>query len=170
MNTSLYLWAWEESTKKKKGPIPSLFGAVGGLIDQSFLINNPALRSYKNDGENYFSTKTSFFQDLLENSTAGILATASSIVVYLAVGEPLKAMASEAILQTQETIINAADNNKAAKSLLSGDLTNTVGFKMSLIERNINQGKDIKAYYDVNTQKVNTLKFTSRGHLMDEKI
>jgi hypothetical protein len=137
--------------KEEKGPIPSLFGAVGGLIDQAFLVNNPALRSYKNDGENYFSTKTSFFQDLLENSAAGLLATASSIGVYLAVGEPLKAMASEAILQTQETIINAADNNKAAKSLLSGDLTNTVGFKMSLIERNINQGKDIKAYYDVNT-------------------
>ena len=137
--------------KEEKGPIPSLFGAVGGLIDQVFLVNNPALRSYKNDGENYFQTRTSFFQDLLENSTAGILATASSIGVYLAVGEPLKAMASEAILQTQETILNAADTNKAAKSLLSGDLTNTVGFKMSLIERNINQGKDIKAYYDVNT-------------------
>ena len=137
--------------KEEKGPIPSLFGAVGGLIDQAFLVNNPALRSYKNDGENYFTTKTSFFQDLLENSTAGLLATASSIGVYLAVGEPLKAMASEAILQTQETILNAADNNKAAKSLLSNDLTNTVGFKMSLIERNINQGKDIKAYYDVNT-------------------
>lgn len=137
--------------KEEKGPIPSLFGAVGGLIDQAFLVNNPALRSYKNDGENYFTTKTSFFQDLLENSAAGILATASSIGVYLAVGEPLKAMASEAILQTQETILNAADNNKAAKSMLSGDLTNTVGFKMSLIERNINQGKDIKAYYDVNT-------------------
>lgn len=137
--------------KEEKGPIPSLFGAVGGLIDQAFLVNNPALRSYKNDGENYFSTKTSFFQDLLENSVASVLATASSIGVYLAVGEPLKAMASEAILQTQETILNAADNNKAAKSLLTGDLTNTVGFKMSLIERNINQGKDIKAYYDVNT-------------------
>jgi hypothetical protein len=137
--------------KEEKGVIPSLFGAVGGLIDQAFLVNNPALRSYRNDGENYFQTKTSFFQDLLENSAAGILATASSIGVYLAVGEPLKAMASEAILQTQETLLKAADTNRAAKSMLNGDLSNTVGFKMSLIERNIEQGRNKQhvAYYDV---------------------
>jgi endonuclease G len=138
--------------KEEKGVIPSLFGAVGGLIDQAFLVNNPALRSYRNDGENYFQTKTSFFQDLLENSAAGILATASSIGVYLAVGEPLKAMASQAILQTQETLLNAADTHRGAKMMLNGDLSDTVGFKMSLIERNINQGttKQNVAYYDVN--------------------
>lgn len=139
--------------KEEKGVIPSLFGAVGGLIDQAYLVNNPALKSYRNDGENYFTTKTTFFQDLLENSAAGILATASSIGVYLAVGEPLKAMASEAILQTQETLLNAADTHKGAKMMMNGDLSGTVGFKMSLIERNINQAKsgDVKAYYDVNT-------------------
>jgi hypothetical protein len=139
--------------KEEKGVIPSLFGAVGGLIDQAFLVNNPALRSYRNDGENYFQTKTSFFQDLLEGSAAGILATASSIGVYLAVGEPLKAMASEAILQTQETLLKAADTNRAAKNMLNGDLNNIVGFKMSLIERNIEQAKNnnVRAFYDVNT-------------------
>ena len=138
--------------KEEKGPIPSLFGAVGGLIDQAFLVNNPALRSYRNDGENYFQTRTSFFQDLLENSAAGILATASSIGVYLAIGEPLKAMASQAILETQETLLNAADTNKAAKMMLNGSRSDTVGFKMSLIERNIQQGQTNKhiAYYDVN--------------------
>ena len=139
--------------KEEKGVIPSLFGAVGGLIDQAYLVNNPALRSYRNDGENYFTTKTTFFQDLLENSAAGILATASSIGVYLAVGEPLKAMASEAILQTQETLLNAADTNTAAKMMMNGKLSETVGFKMSLIERNINQGrnKQAVAYYDIST-------------------
>ena len=123
--------------QEERGPIPSLFGVVGALIDQSYLTNNPVLRSYKDDGENYFTTKTSFFQDLLANSAATILATASSIGVYLAVGEPLKAMASRALLNSQEALIKAADTNNAAKWALGGTDNDNIGFKMSVIERQV---------------------------------
>jgi DNA/RNA endonuclease G (NUC1) len=133
--------------QEERGPIPSLFSAVGALIDQSYLTNNPVLRSYKDDGENYFTTKTSFFQDLLANSAATVLATASSIGVYLAVGEPLKAMASRALLNSQEALIKAADTNKAAKWALGGTDNDNIGFKMSVIERQVKGATT--AYYSL---------------------
>lgn len=131
--------------QEEKGPIPSLFGAVGALIDQSYITNNPVLRSYKEDGENYFTTKTTFFQDLLSGSAATLIASASSIGVYLAVGEPLKVLASKALLDSQYALIKAADTNNAAKWALGGTDNDNIGFKMSVIERQINGNKS--AYY-----------------------
>jgi endonuclease G len=112
--------------KEEKGFIPSLFGAVGGLIDQAYLVNNPALiKSYKKDGENYFATKQTFFQDLLENSAAGLIASVSSVATYLAVGEPIKAMISQSILSAQESVINASKMNVFAKVASGGSIYNT---------------------------------------------
>lgn len=139
--------------KEEKGFIPSLFGAVGALIDQSYITNNPVLKSYKSDGDSYYTTKNSIFQDLLENSSAAILATVSSIGVYLAVGEPIKAMISEGVLNTQKTLIEASDKNRLAKTLVGGTENKNIGFKMQLIERAM--GPDASTpFYDVKNNSI----------------
>ena len=113
--------------KEEKGIVPSIFGTIGALIDQAYLVNNPILPSNTQDGEDYFTTKTSLFQDLLENSAAGILASASSVAVYLTVGAPLKVMASEAIVKSQERLIDAASNNHAAAKIAAcGNLNSNI--------------------------------------------
>jgi len=156
--------------KEEKGFIPSLFGAVGALIDQSYITNNPVLKSYKSDADSYYTTKNSIFQDLLENSSAAILATTSSIGVYLAVGEPLKAMLSKSILDTQKALIDASDSHSIKKNsstssnplvrqlteakhrianvLIGGDKDTNVGFKLQQIERAMGPNANTP-YYDV---------------------
>lgn len=134
--------------KEEKGIIPSIFGTIGALIDQSYLVNNPAMQSATKDGEEYFTTRTSLFQDLFENSAAGVLASASSVAVYLAIGAPLKVMASEAIVKSQEKLIEAASkNNSVAKFAAGGNYERTVGFKLAIADR-IANGSDM-AFYDL---------------------
>lgn len=139
--------------KEEKGFIPSLFGAVGALIDQSYITNNPVLKSYKSDGDSYYTTKNSIFQDLLEGSSAAVLATVSSIGVYLAVGAPIKAMISEGVLNTQKALIEASDKSRLAKTLVGGTQNMNIGFKMQLIERAM--GPDANTpFYDVKNNSI----------------
>ncbi len=139
--------------KEEKGFIPSLFGAVGALIDQSYITNNPVLKSYKSDADSYYTTKNSIFQDLLENSSASILATVSSIGVYLAVGAPIKAIISQGILNTEKALIEASDKHQFARTLVGGNKNKYIGFKMQQIDRLM--GPDASTpFYDVKNNSI----------------
>jgi endonuclease YncB( thermonuclease family) len=158
--------------KDELGFLPSLTGAIGRVLDKTYLYyTDPRSDSAKlsedmSRGASYKEPKAGFFESLLGFSTNLALSSAAAVSLYLAVGEPLNLILGESFKNQTQDLLDlafASDGPTMPEALRRRAAANLglglehwgekdgTSLKASVVKRLIDLQGSNKEFYDISS-------------------